>query len=55
MLGEELELRAHERDTGVDRTMIRERFKMTPAERVEYGRTFTDQLIKARHELTRAA
>jgi transcriptional regulator with XRE-family HTH domain len=55
LLGEDLQLVAQERDSGVDRTLIRERLKMTPAERAEYGRAFTDQLIKARHAMIRAA
>lgn len=55
VLGEDLALDAHERDSGVDRSMIRERFELSPEERVEYGRAFTDQLIKARREMTRAA
>lgn len=55
LLGEDLVLGTQERDSGVDRGMIRERLKMSPAERAEYGRAFTDELIKARREMTRAA
>jgi transcriptional regulator with XRE-family HTH domain len=48
LLGEDLQLAATERDSGVDRSMIRERFRLTPAERVEYGRTFADYVIETR-------
>ena len=58
LLGEDLELRVVERDSGVDRSMIRERFRLTPAERVEYGRTFADHVIETRRaneNVTKAA
>lgn len=45
LLGEDLTLQSVERDAGIDRTQVRERFKLTPAERVDYGRAFVDQLI----------
>jgi len=48
LLGEDLHLGATERDSGVDRSMIRERFRLTPTERVEYGRTFADYVIETR-------
>ena len=55
LLGEELELGAIERDSGVDRSMIRERQTLTPAERVEYGAAFTQSLIDERRAGTKAA
>ncbi len=54
LLGEELVLEAREADTGVDRTMIHERWTLSPEERVEYGRAFTDSLLRARRELKEA-
>ena len=45
LLGEELQLGSTESDSGVDRSMIRERFKLTPGERLEYGRGFADYVI----------
>ncbi len=48
LLGEDLELGVAERDTGIDRTMIRERLGSTTGERVEYGTAFTDSLIRGR-------
>ena len=55
LLGEDLELEVSERDSGVDRTMIRERLEMTPADRVDYGTAFTDSLIRGRRESRKAA
>jgi transcriptional regulator with XRE-family HTH domain len=46
LLGEDLELDAKPRDTGIDRSMIRERRKLTPSERLEYGRQFADFVIE---------
>lgn len=48
LLGEDLVLTATPRDTGIDRTLIRERFKATPAERVDYGLEFADFVIRDR-------
>jgi hypothetical protein len=45
LLGEDLTLTAAQRESGIDRTQIRERFRLTPAERIEYGRAFADQVI----------
>ena len=47
LLGEDLELTSSARDFGIDRTQIRERFRSTPEERVEYGREFADSVISA--------
>ena len=55
LLGEELVLEAREPDTGVDRTMIHERWKLTPQERIDYGTAFTNSLIRARRELEETA
>ena len=46
LLGEELELGAADRDSGVDRSMIGERLRLTPEERLEYGRRFADYVIE---------
>ncbi len=46
LLGEELVLGARAPDSGIDRPMIRERWKLAPAERLEYGRAFAEQLIR---------
>ncbi|HEX8753279.1 MAG TPA: helix-turn-helix domain-containing protein [Solirubrobacterales bacterium] len=46
MLGEDLTLRTEPREWGIDRTLIRERLRLTPAERVDYGLAFAEQLIQ---------
>ncbi len=46
LLGENLELGASERDSGVDRTLIRERLRLAPEERLEYARKFADYVIE---------
>jgi transcriptional regulator with XRE-family HTH domain len=48
LLGEDLELEVTGRDSGVDRTMIRERLKLAPGGRVDYGTAFADALIQGR-------
>lgn len=45
LLGEDLILAAEDRDFGIDRTLIAERLKESPSERVEYGQAMADQLI----------
>jgi transcriptional regulator with XRE-family HTH domain len=45
LLGEELVMGARESDSGVDRSMVHERFKLTPADRLEYGRRFAQYVI----------
>lgn len=45
LLGEDLELVAEARDSGIDRTLNAERLKLSPSERLEYGRAFADQVI----------
>ena len=48
LLGEDLVLGSEPRDAGIDRTLIRERLRATPAERVEYGLEFADFVIRNR-------
>ena len=48
LLGEDLELGARERDSGIDVTLNRERLKLTPDERVSYGLAFSDFVIETR-------
>ena len=45
LLGDDLTLGAEVRDSGIDRTQSAERLKLTPTERLEYGRAFADQVI----------
>lgn len=46
MLGEDLELRTSERDWGIDRSQVRERLRLTAAERVDYGLRFADFVLE---------
>jgi transcriptional regulator with XRE-family HTH domain len=46
LLGEELQLGVAESNSGVDRSMVRERLRMSPSERLEYGRRFADYVIE---------
>ncbi len=46
LLGEDLVLTAEERDSGIDRTLIRERLALTPAERLDYGIAVANQVIE---------
>jgi len=46
LLGEDLILGAEQRDSGIDRTLIRERLSLTPAERLDYGIAFANQVIE---------
>lgn len=45
LLGEDLILRGEERDWGIDRTLVRERFALSPAQRVDHGLAFAEQMI----------
>jgi len=45
LLGEDLELGAELRDSGIDRTLNAERLKLSPSERLEYGMAFANQVI----------
>jgi transcriptional regulator with XRE-family HTH domain len=46
LLGEDLTVGTGQRDWGIDRTLIRERFALTPSERIDYGLAFADQVIE---------
>lgn len=46
VLGEDLVLGVVEPDSGVDRSMIQGRFRLTPSERLEYGRGFANLVIR---------
>jgi transcriptional regulator with XRE-family HTH domain len=48
LLGADLELGVVERDSGVDRSMVHERLRQSPAERVAYGLGFADFAIETR-------
>jgi transcriptional regulator with XRE-family HTH domain len=47
LLGEDLVLGIEPRDAGIDTSLIRERLKLSPAERIEYGRAFADFVIES--------
>ena len=46
LLGEDLTLTTEPREWGIDRTLIRERLKLTPSERLEYGIAAANQVIE---------
>jgi transcriptional regulator with XRE-family HTH domain len=46
LMGDDLVLSTEPRDAGIDRTLIRERIKATPSERVDYGLRFADFVIR---------
>jgi Helix-turn-helix. len=50
LVGEDLRLEAVASNSGVDRSMIRERFRSSPAERVAYGMQFADFVIQTRRD-----
>lgn len=45
LVGEDLTLSSNPRDWGIDRSLVRERLKRTPEERVGYAIAFADQVI----------
>lgn len=45
LLGEDLEMEAATRDSGIDRTLNAGRLKVSPTERLEYGMAFANQVI----------
>ena len=45
LLGEDLALESTERDSGIDRTLNAERLKLSPSDRLAYGRAFAGQVI----------
>jgi transcriptional regulator with XRE-family HTH domain len=55
LLGEDLVLGIERRDSGIDRSLVRERFRLTPSERIEYGRAFADQVIASNPRSRRRA
>jgi transcriptional regulator with XRE-family HTH domain len=46
LLGEDLVLGAEERDAGIDRTLNRQRLRLTPSERLDYGIAFANTVIE---------
>jgi transcriptional regulator with XRE-family HTH domain len=50
LLGEDLVLSSEERDSGIDRTLNRERLSLPPEERVEQGLEFADFVLRTRAE-----
>lgn len=46
LLGEDLTLGTKQRDWGIDRTLIQERLRLTPEERLDYARALADQAIE---------
>jgi transcriptional regulator with XRE-family HTH domain len=48
LLGEDLVIDAKARDSGIDRSLIRERFRLSPSERVDYGLEFADFVAQNR-------
>ena len=51
LLGEDLALGSEERDTGIDRTLNRERLALSPEERLEQGLEFADFVLRTRREM----
>lgn len=45
LLGEDLVLDRKERDWGIDRSLIREQLALSPADRVDYGLAFANQML----------
>jgi transcriptional regulator with XRE-family HTH domain len=46
LLGEDLTLGTAQTDSGIDRTLIRERLALSPSERLDYGIAFANQVIE---------
>lgn len=46
LLGEDLILSSQPREWGVDRTQVRERLRLTPEQRLDYGIAFAEQVIE---------
>jgi transcriptional regulator with XRE-family HTH domain len=46
LLGEDLTVGTKPREWGIDRTLIRERLRLTPAERLDYCLAFAEQVIE---------
>jgi transcriptional regulator with XRE-family HTH domain len=45
LLGEDLELRASARDSGIDATLIDQQLRRSPTERLDYGMAFANMVI----------
>lgn len=45
LLGEDLELGAEQRDSGIDRTLNAKNLALSPSERLEYGMSFANMVI----------
>lgn len=46
LVGEDLVLAAKPTDSGIDRSLIRERLGLTPSERLDYGIAMANQIIE---------
>lgn len=46
LLGEDLTLSSEPREWGVDRGQVRERLRLTPEQRLDYGHAFAKQVIE---------
>jgi transcriptional regulator with XRE-family HTH domain len=46
LLGEEMTLSSEPREWGVDRGQVRERLRLTPEQRLDYGLAFAKQVIE---------
>jgi transcriptional regulator with XRE-family HTH domain len=46
LLGEDLVLAAEPTDSGIDRSLIRERLALSPSERLDYGIAMANQIIE---------
>lgn len=55
LLGEDLDLRAEPRDTGIDRSLIQGSLRRTPVERLDYAAAFANQVIEMSPNPKRAA
>ena len=55
LLDDDLELRVAQNDSRIDRSMIRERLKLTPSERIDDRTAFTKSLIRDRQAQRTAA
>lgn len=55
MLGEDLVLGTEQREWGIDRTLIRERLRLTPEERLDYATALADQVIELSPNVRREA
>lgn len=46
LLGEDLVLTAEPREWGIDRNQVKERLRLTPEQRLDYGTAFAEQVIE---------